>query len=198
MGDPKKRRPKAEAPRKVWDTYRIKEESGLKREYGLKNTRELWSASSDLKKMRRHARLLLSLGEEGEIRGQKLISKLQRLGIAKSQMKLDDILALSVRDFLERRLQTLVLKRGLARTAKQARQIIVHGFISVKGRRVNIPSYLVTADEESTVSYFKAIDISVDMPEDKKRNEAIAAAESASSPQVPQAPEANEPEAKAE
>ena len=197
MGDPKKRRPKAEAPRKVWDPERIKQESGLKREYGLRKTRELWSASSELKKMRRHARKLLSLGEEGEIRGQKLVAKLKRLGIAKSQMQLDDILALSVRDFLERRLQTLVLKRGLARTAKQARQLITHGFISVKGRRVNIPSYMVTAEEESTVSYYRAIDISVDTPQDNKKTEAIAAAQRA--PQEPEAAaEEQAPEAKKE
>ena len=87
MGDPKRQRPKAKAPRKIWDPDRIKLEAGLKREYGLRKTRELWSASSELKKMRRHARQLLSLGEEGEIRGQKLVSKLERLGIAKSQMK---------------------------------------------------------------------------------------------------------------
>ncbi|MFH0927319.1 MAG: 30S ribosomal protein S4 [Candidatus Micrarchaeota archaeon] len=168
MGDPKRRKPKAEAPRKVWDSERIKQESTLRNEYGLRRTRELWSALSELKKMRRNARKLLSLGEEGELRGQKLVGKLKRLGIAKSEMELDSILALSVRDFLERRLQTVVLRKGLARTAKQARQIIVHGFISVNGRRVNIPSYMVTGVEEPTVSYFKAIDISVDKPEEKK------------------------------
>lgn len=182
MGDPKRRRPKAEAPRKIWDTDRIKLESGLRREYGLRRTRELWSASSELKKMRRNARQLLSLGDEGEILGEKLVSKLQRLGIAKLQMKLDDILALSVRDFLERRLQTIVLKKGLARTPKQSRQLIVHGFISVNGRRVNIPSYMVTAQEEPSVSYFKAIDISVDTPDPAgdKSTEAIAASETSS------------------
>ena len=167
MGDPKRRKPKAETPRKVWDASRIREETQLKREYGLRRTRELWVASAELKKMRRNARRLLSLGDQGEVIGQKLVNKLKRLGIAKSDMKLDDILALTARDFLERRLQTIVLKRGLARTAIQARQLIVHGFISVNGRRVNIPSYLVTASEEPTVSYFKAIDISVKTEKDQ-------------------------------
>jgi small subunit ribosomal protein S4 len=161
MGDPRKLKAVAETPRKIWDKERIKEESLLKKEYGLKNTRELWVISTKLKKIRRTARKLLSVGKEGEIIGQKLISKLKRLGIAKKQMTLEDILGLSVRDFLERRLQTIVLRKGLARTQKQARQLIVHGFISVNGRRVTIPSYLVTSEEEQTVTYFKPIDISV-------------------------------------
>ncbi|PIT84412.1 30S ribosomal protein S4 [Candidatus Micrarchaeota archaeon CG10_big_fil_rev_8_21_14_0_10_45_29] len=167
MGDPKRRRPKAQAPRKVWDSDRIKEESTLRREYGLRRTRELWTTMAGLKSLRNAARQLLSLGDEGERRGRTLVDKLKRIGIAKKDMTLDDILALSVRDFLERRLQTLVLKRGLARTPAQARQLIVHGFISVGGRRVNIPSYVVNAKEESTISYFKAIDISI--PEEEKQ-----------------------------
>ena len=195
MGDPKRRKPKAETPRKVWDSERIKQEFALRKEYGLRRTREVWSASSELKKMRRNARKLLSLGEEGEVRGQKIISKLKRLGIAKSQMQLDDILSLTVRDFLERRLQTIALKRGLARTARQARQLIVHGFISVNGRRVNIPSYLVSATEEPSVSYFKAIDISVDDPEARKSSEALASSQAGRrEAQAPKAP-ANEADA---
>ncbi len=186
MGDPKRLRPKAETPRKVWDASRIKEETQLKREYGLRRTRELWVASAELKKMRRNARRLLSLGEQEELVGQNLVNKLKRLGIAKSDMKLDDILALTVRDFLERRLQTIVLKRGLARTATQARQLIVHGFISVNGRRVNIPSYLVTSSEEPSVSYFKAIDISVKTEQETKKDEKFArSAQITSSEQAP-------------
>jgi len=98
-------------------------------------------------------------------------------------MKLDDILALTVRDFLERRLQTIVLKRGLARTATQARQLIVHGFISVNGRRVNIPSYLVTSSEEPSVSYFKAIDISVKTEQETKKDEKFARSAQIASPE---------------
>jgi small subunit ribosomal protein S4 len=161
MGDPRKFSNIAETPRKVWNNERIREESLLKKEYGLKNTRELWVASTKLKKIRRNARKLLSLGEQGEIAGQKIIAKLRRLGIVKKQIKLEEILGLSVRDILERRLQTIVVRKGLARTQKQARQLIVHGFIAVNGKRITIPSYIVTAQEEDTVTYFKPIDISL-------------------------------------
>lgn len=174
MGDPKKMRPKVKAPRKVWDPERIRNESALKREYGLTKTKELWTALAELKKTRRTARKLLSLGEEGELNGQKIITKLQRLGIGKKDMLLEDILALTVRDFLDRRLQTVVLKRGLARTMKQSRQLITHGFVSINGKRVTIPSYMVTVEEEQTVSYFKAIDIAPPQPKAKAIKEAEA------------------------
>ncbi|VVB57218.1 30S ribosomal protein S4 [uncultured archaeon] len=159
MGDPRRLIPKAETPRRVWDADRIKNENQLKSEYGLRRTRELWTAVSELKKARRSARTLLSLGDAGREKGAQVIAKLQRLGIAKGDMRLEDVLGLSIRDFLERRLQTLVKNKGLARTSKQARQLIVHGFIAVGGRRVTIPSYMVTLSEEPTISYYKAIDI---------------------------------------
>lgn len=164
MGDPKRMVPKAESPRRVWDPERIKTEHTLRREYGLRRTRELWSTLSELKKFRRSARHLLNLGEAGRDKSQQIIGKLQRLGIAKSDMRLEDILGLSVRDLLERRLQTLVIKKGLARTPKQARQLVVHGFIAVGGRRVTIPSYMVTSAEEPTITYCKAIDIEPPQP----------------------------------
>ncbi len=159
MGDPRRLIPKAETPRRVWDADRIKNESQIKTEYGLRRTRELWTGLAELKKARRSARAMLSLGDAGREKGMQVISKLQRLGIAKGDMRLEDVLGLTVRDFLERRLQTLVLKKGLARTTKQARQLVVHGFIAVGGRRVTIPSYMVTLSEEPTISYYKAIDI---------------------------------------
>jgi len=44
---------------------------------------------------------------------------------------------------LEQRLDNLVFRLGLARTRRQARQLVTHGHIAVNGQRVNIPSYLV-------------------------------------------------------
>lgn len=159
MGNPRKLKSKYETPRKVWDPDRIKNDSGLTQEYGLRKTREVWIVTAELKKVRRYARLQLSKGEEGKKEGQIILDKLSRLGIGRQEMALEDVLSLTVRDFLERRLQTLVLKKGLARTPRQARQLITHGFISVNGRKVTIPSYTVTASEEPTVTYYKAIDI---------------------------------------
>ena len=43
--------------------------------------------------------------------------------------------------------------KGLAHTPKQARQFIVHGHISIGGRKVTIPGYLVKNTEEETIEY---------------------------------------------
>ncbi len=206
MGDPRKLKAKAETPRKVWDAERIKNDTTLRREYGLRKTRELWSTVEELKRVRRSARLLLALGDAGRDKATQVITKLQRLGISKGDIKLEDILSLTVRDFLERRLQTLVVKKGMAHTMPQARQLITHGFISVSGRRVTIPSYVVTAQEEPTVSYSRAIDIS--HPEVVKTGttaaranreaaeiKAAGDAEAAAAPKAPASPASGKPAA---
>ena len=48
---------------------------------------------------------------------------------------------------LERRLDTVVFRLGLAATRREARQLVNHGHFSVNGKRVNIPSYLVKEGE---------------------------------------------------
>jgi len=162
MGDPRRLTKKHETPRKVFDAERISTESALKREYGLRNTRELWVVLKELKKVRREARRLLSAGEKGKEESAKILLKLSKLGvITKQDATLEDLLTLTVRDFLERRLQTRVMRRSLARTMRQSRQLVTHGFISINGRKVNIPSYMVNVTEEPAVSYYKAIDVSV-------------------------------------
>ena len=48
---------------------------------------------------------------------------------------------------LESRLDNLVYRLGLARTRRQARQLVNHGHITVDGRRVDIPSYRVQPNQ---------------------------------------------------
>ena len=48
---------------------------------------------------------------------------------------------------LERRLDNIVFRLGLARTRREARQIVDHKHITVNGKVVNIPSYLVKAGD---------------------------------------------------
>jgi len=63
---------------------------------------------------------------------------------------------------LERRLDNVVYRLGLATTRSQARQIVNHGHITVNGRKTNIPSYTVRVGEQIAVrpesrrlTYFK-------------------------------------------
>ena len=48
---------------------------------------------------------------------------------------------------LESRLDNVVFRLGWARTRKEARQIVDHKFVTVNGKQVNIPSYLVKAGD---------------------------------------------------
>ncbi|MEV6669620.1 30S ribosomal protein S4 [Streptomyces sp. NPDC051162] len=52
---------------------------------------------------------------------------------------------------LERRLDALVLRSGIARTIYQARQMVVHGHIQVNGGKVDKPSFRVRPDDVVTV-----------------------------------------------
>ena len=79
---------------------------------------------------------------------------LSRLGLLQGmQNSLDDVLSLTIENLLERRLQTLVWKRGLAKTPYQARQLITHGHIVLSQRKVTIPSYIVSPTEEGSLSF---------------------------------------------
>jgi len=162
MGDPARLRNKFTRPKRLWDKDRIEEEKTLKRAYGLKSMRELWVTLGELKKYRREARRLLSLTEE-ERKGdaQKILNKLAKMGVLGQGSALEDVLGLGAKDLLERRLQTVVVRKGLARTMSQSRQLITHGFISLEARRVETPSYLVFKEEESSLGYAKKIDIAV-------------------------------------
>jgi small subunit ribosomal protein S4 len=156
MGDPRRLRKIYKSPKKLFDRFRIREEKKLKNEYGLKNMRSLWVARSELRKIRRDARKSLALSEEKR-KGvlEKITKKLAKYNILPENASIDDILSLDVKSILERRLQTLVYRKGMAKTIDQARQLITHGFISIGDRRIKSPGYLVKANEENNIRYFK-------------------------------------------
>ncbi len=154
MGDPRKSRKKWQPPGHPWVKERLIEEMKLMGEYGLRNKREIWIAAAMLRKFRHRARSLLALPEEVRKHEEKaLLSKLYELGLVDENATLDDVLSLHTRDLLERRLQTIVYKKGLAKTIHHARQLIVHGHIAINGRRVTSPSYIVPRSEEDLIGY---------------------------------------------
>lgn len=157
MGYPGKGKKKYETPNHPYQGGRIHEEHDLVDQYGLKNKQELWNAQSELRRFRREARRLLGESEEeahiaNEI--DQLLNHLRRLGILGEESELDDVLTLDVTDILERRLQTVVYRNGLANTPSQARQFITHGHVKVAGRKVRIPGYMVEVDEEDKVEFY--------------------------------------------
>jgi small subunit ribosomal protein S9e len=85
--------------------------------------------------------------------GDALIKRMVRLGLLdKYQRKLDYVLGLTVHQFMERRLQTLVVKRNLARSVHQARVLIRQRHIAVGKQMVNIPSFLVRRSSEQLIN----------------------------------------------
>lgn len=154
MGDPKKQRKKYETPRFPWRTDILQTELKLQGQYGLRNKHELWHAKTTLSRFREIARSLLGMPAEQRQKTEKqLLERLNRLGILPETAVLDDVLDLSLEDFLERRLQTTVFSKGLAKSIFQARQLITHGHITVGGRRVTSPSYLVLREDEARIAY---------------------------------------------
>jgi small subunit ribosomal protein S4 len=133
----------------------------LVKAYGLRNKKEVWKTHSNLKKYRELARKLLAESAKGKLEGhisrdsENILNRLKRYSLLPQDAGLDDILSLEINHFLERRLQTQVHKQGLANTVKQARQFIVHGHISVNGRKTTIPGYIVSREEELLLDYYR-------------------------------------------
>ena len=163
MGDPKKSRKIWERPGHPWIKERLVREMELIGKYGLRNKKELWKAQTLLREFRRRAKALLSLPPElRATRERELVSKLYRLGLLSSEnAAVEDILALDVESVLERRLQTIVFKKGLALSIHHARQLITHGHIAIGIRRVTSPGYLVSRDEENLVVSVSSIKQSI-------------------------------------
>jgi small subunit ribosomal protein S4 len=154
MGDPKKQRKKFDTPRFPWRTDTLQMELNLLGQYGLRNKRELWHHKTMLSKFRGIARSLLGMSaEQRKILENQLLKKMDRMGILPETAALDEVLDLALEDLLERRLQTLVFRKGLAKSIFQARQLITHGHIAIDGKRVLTPNYLVLRDEEPKIAY---------------------------------------------
>jgi small subunit ribosomal protein S4 len=92
--------------------------------------------------------------QQAEKEREQLLRRLGRLGLLPLEgTTLDDVLALDVEAVLSRRLQTLTFLKGLAFTPRQARQFIVHGHVSIGGRRVTIPGVLVSRSDENVITF---------------------------------------------
>ena len=153
MGDPRRQRKKYVRPLRPWEKERMDAEDKLMAQYGLRRKEEVWLAQTMLRNFRHQARRLLAAsGKQAEIEREQLLARLRKLNLVGGGATLDDVLSLSIENLFERRLQTLVFRKGLARTPRQARQLVIHGLVKVGGRKVVAPSYLVTVEEEGMIS----------------------------------------------
>ena len=161
MGAPRKLRRKFSGPGHPWQKARIEEEKALKKEYGLKNKSEIWKQDSKLKNFAKQAKRLVALtGAQAEKEKKQLIERLARLGLIQSGATSEAVLSLTVRDILERRLQTMVFRKGLARSTRQARQYISHGHITIAGKSITKPGYIVKTEQENAITFVEKSSLS--------------------------------------
>lgn len=188
MGDPKKQRKKYDTPRFPWRTDIMQGELRLLGQYGLRNKHELWRYETMLSKFRGNARSLIGQApEQRKKMEEELLTRLKKLGVLPETAVLDDVLDLTIEDILERRMQTIVLRKGLAKTAQQSRQLITHGHITISGRRVKIPGYLVTKPEETRVEYMAQSSLA--NPNHPLRQTIAVAPQATGGPQKPESEE---------
>jgi len=199
MGDPK-------YPRKVWRkpkrplNYELKmDELKILGTFGLRTKRELWKAHTELSRVRHQARSLLALGQE--VRAEKepiLMKSLARIGLVSSDATLDDVLNLNANDLLSRRLQTIVTKKLGFKTPYQARQAVIHGHIMIGERKVNIPSYIVTVQEEGSIHFSPESKIPEILEKTKSEKPVVEAVTEESEPVVEAVTEESEKESSTE
>lgn len=96
--------------------------------------------SREDKKLTEYGRQLL---EKQRLRVYYNVMEKQFAKYVKMAMKSDEQTGSALVKILERRLDNLVYRLGLASSIRQARQMVVHGHILVNGKKVDIPSYLV-------------------------------------------------------
>ena len=170
MGDPKKQQKKFSKPGKPWEKSRIEEESIISTEFGLKNKQEIWKANSILRNFFAQTKKAISIiTPQGEKEKAQLLQRLRKLGLIGDGAHVEDVLNITLRDILQRRLQSVVFNKGLARSMNQARQFIVHEHITVNGKKITVPGYLVTINEENTIAFSSKSNLtSADHPERTK------------------------------
>src|SRR5688572_22177527 len=156
MGQPKFNRRHYDTPSHPWQGDRIKAENEVKAKFGLKNKTEIWKAQTILRDIRGQARGLIArtrnpADTQAAREAQLLIARLYRQAYVGENATLNEVLGIDLERVLNRRLQSQVYLKGLARTPSQARQFVSHGCIQIGERRVTVPSYAVRRGEEELI-----------------------------------------------
>ena len=174
MGDPKKQRKKFSSPAKRWSKERIDTEKDLTKEYGLRNKKEIWKAEFKLRNFTRQAKRLISIStKQAEREKEQLLSKLKSLSLLPATAGIENILDLTLKSILDRRLQTIVYKKEISKSVMAARQMITHGHIIVNKTKVTIPSYLVQSNEEQAITVDQNSPFSDSMHPEMKKDKKI-------------------------
>jgi len=176
---------KFETPHRPWVAEAIERDREVINSYGLRRKKEIWRAEAILREWRRTARVLAASknAEEEKI----LLTKLHKLGLIRAQANLDEVLGLELPNLLERRLQTLVFKKGFATTPNQARQFIVHGHIAIGGVKIIWPSMIVPTHLEADINFYDKSKVKAWLMSAKAKQVEKEKAKAALAPKPPEA-----------
>jgi small subunit ribosomal protein S4 len=133
-------------PKRPFDKVRLDEEAKIKKEFGLKNKKEIWKAEAKIKIAREKAKKLISAKIEKQ---KELFDQLKKIGLKVNSIA--DVLGLEKEDYLKRRLQTVIVEKKLAPTMKASRQLITHKKVLVNNNIISSPSYVVPVTLEDKI-----------------------------------------------
>jgi small subunit ribosomal protein S4 len=154
MGDPRKIRRKYDKPSHPWQGSRIKEENQVVIDYGLSSKKEIWKMKTILREFKNQVKSLASrIDDQSKLEEKQLVDRLISIGLMKHDDQLDKVLGLQLKDIMDRRLQTVLVKKGLARSMKQSRQFVTHGHIIVNKKKITFPSYVISLKEEGLIEF---------------------------------------------
>ena len=143
----KKKHKQYSKPKRAFEKERILEEEEIKKEFGLKNKKEIWRSESKIKSIRDRIKKLISANSKEQ---EAFFNRLKKIGLDVNSIA--DVLSLNKKDYLKRRLQTIVVSKKIATTQKSARQLITHKKILVNGNTIDSPSYIVSIELENKIS----------------------------------------------
>lgn len=167
MGDIKKQKKKFSKPSHPWQKDRIEAEKEVLKRYGLRRKNEIWKMDSLLRKFLNRAKTIIAQrSPQSEFEKKQMLDRLYSLGLLKEGARVEDVLNLTLNDIMERRLQTLVVRKHLALTMLQARQFITHEYVVIGAKKITAPSYLVPVREEPKIQLVRQINLA-SVPEKK-------------------------------
>lgn len=157
MGIAKKQRKKRVFHKKRWDKVTIEEDKKLVKEYAMKNKKEIRKFELYLKNIKEQAKefnrhRITGLPQEAK----DFINRQYLMGfLTTPEAELDDVLSISLRDLLDRRLSSIVYKKKMAQSPQQARQLIVHGHVEYNGQKITSPNILIPLEKEEQIDFFQ-------------------------------------------
>ena len=143
----RKEHKKYSKPKNPFNKERILEEDKIRKEFGLKNKKEIWKSESMIKSIKGKAKKLISASADEQ---KAFFERLNKLGLDVNSIA--NVLSLDKEDYLKRRLQTVLVTKKITTTPKSARQLITHKKVLVNGSVVNSPSYIVPVSIEDKIS----------------------------------------------